>query len=113
MHDKDPSTFKLARVGLGCFGVVSEVTLQCVPVHKLVEKTFVASIREVKRQHSRQVVGIILRHKSGFQRLSPIIFRATSEQSIAIFNLVNLYFTGGSRRIGTCGTCGSHLQIVL
>lgn len=54
--DSDPSTFKLARVGLGCFGVVSEVTLQCVPAHKLVEKTFVASAKEVKRQHSRQVV---------------------------------------------------------
>jgi len=50
--DQDPELFKLARVGLGCLGVVAEVTLQCVPRHRLVERTFVATPAEVHRQHA-------------------------------------------------------------
>lgn len=48
---ENPELFKLAKVGLGCLGVVTEVTLQCVPAHKLVEKTFVTNVREVKKHH--------------------------------------------------------------
>ena len=33
----------MARVGLGCLGVVSEVTLQCVPAHHLLEHTYVST----------------------------------------------------------------------
>ena len=43
--DRDPELFRLARVGLGALGVVADVTLQCVPVHRLVEHTFVASAK--------------------------------------------------------------------
>ena len=43
----------MARVGLGCLGVATELTLQCVPSHTLVEKTFVATAREVQRNHAR------------------------------------------------------------
>lgn len=39
--DEHPELFKLARVGLGCLGVVAEVTLQCVKRHELVERTYV------------------------------------------------------------------------
>ncbi|GMH33834.1 hypothetical protein BSKO_01668 [Bryopsis sp. KO-2023] len=52
-HDSDPSLFNLVRVGLGCFGVVSEATLQCVPAHKLLEKTFVSTVKEVKKRHTK------------------------------------------------------------
>lgn len=45
--DKDPELFKMARVGLGCLGVVTELTLQAVPAQKLKEKTFVATAKEV------------------------------------------------------------------
>jgi L-galactono-1,4-lactone dehydrogenase len=34
-------------------GVVTEVTLQCVPAHKLVERTFVTSVKDVKRNHTK------------------------------------------------------------
>ena len=43
--DKDPELFRLARVGLGALGIVTDVTLQCVPVHRLLEHTFVASVK--------------------------------------------------------------------
>lgn len=52
-NDSDPSLFNLVRVGMGCFGVVSEVTLQCVPAHKLIEKTFMSTTKEVKKNHTK------------------------------------------------------------
>lgn len=51
--DPDPTLFYLARVGLGCFGVVTEVTLQCVPEHKLVERSFMSTLHEVKKNHAK------------------------------------------------------------
>ena len=33
--DRDPETFRAARVGLGCLGVIAEVTLRCVPAFTL------------------------------------------------------------------------------
>jgi hypothetical protein len=52
--EKDPELFRLARVGLGALGVVSELTLQCVPAHQLLEHTFVASRRVRRGQAGRQ-----------------------------------------------------------
>lgn len=49
--DDDPSLFQLARASLGMLGVVAELTLQCVPAHKLVERTFVLSRAEVMGRH--------------------------------------------------------------
>jgi L-galactono-1,4-lactone dehydrogenase len=46
----DGEMFDLAKVGLGCLGVVSEVTMQCVPAHNLVEHTYVLSRAEAKSQ---------------------------------------------------------------
>lgn len=51
--DPDPSLFYLTRVGLGCFGVVTEVTLQCIDENKLVEKTFVSNLKDVKKNHAK------------------------------------------------------------
>jgi L-galactono-1,4-lactone dehydrogenase len=36
--------FEFARVGLGALGVVAEVTLQCVPAHRLHERTWVSTM---------------------------------------------------------------------
>lgn len=44
--------FRLAKVGLGCLGVVIEVTLQCVPAHELLEHTFVVTSDELRRRHA-------------------------------------------------------------
>lgn len=43
--------FYLARCGLGALGVVAEVELQCVPAHKLLEKTTVTNMKQVKKNH--------------------------------------------------------------
>ena len=52
-NEKNPTLFKLARVGLGCLGIVTELTLSCVPVHKLHEYTYVVhSIDEVRKNHT-------------------------------------------------------------
>lgn len=45
--------FRMARVGLGCLGAVTELTLQCVPAHRLEERTFAATTAEVKKNHVR------------------------------------------------------------
>jgi hypothetical protein len=50
--DKQPELFSLAKVALGSLGVVAEVTLQCVPAHRLVERTWVAT-RQVQQHVPR------------------------------------------------------------
>ncbi|KAI5067459.1 hypothetical protein GOP47_0017987 [Adiantum capillus-veneris] len=49
--EKDSDLFYLARCSLGMLGVVAEVTLQCVPVQKLLEHTFVTTKKEVRKRH--------------------------------------------------------------
>lgn len=49
----EPELFSLAKVGLGSLGVVTQLTLQCVPAHKLVENTFTTSVSEVKKNHAK------------------------------------------------------------
>ena len=44
-REDDPRLFRLARVGLGALGVVSEVTLQLGPSHQLLEHTYVTSAK--------------------------------------------------------------------
>ncbi len=44
-RDENPELFKLARVGLGALGIVSEVTLQLGAAHQLLEHTFVMSAK--------------------------------------------------------------------
>ena len=53
LDDDDPSLFKLARTSLGLLGIVAEVTLQCIPAHRLEEKTFVVSREEVRQHHRK------------------------------------------------------------
>ena len=42
---EQPELFRMARVGLGALGVVTQLTLQCVPAHRLVERTYVTDIQ--------------------------------------------------------------------
>jgi len=49
---EDGEEFHLAKLGLGCLGVVSTVTLQCVPMHKLREETRVVSRAEIRQHHA-------------------------------------------------------------
>jgi len=58
-REDDGDLFELAKVGLGCLGVVVEITMECVPAHKLVERTFVLSRKEAKEQ----VDALLKRHK--------------------------------------------------
>lgn len=46
----DGEMFHLAKVGLGCLGVVTEVTMKCIPSHNLLEHTYVLSRAEAKAQ---------------------------------------------------------------
>lgn len=50
-EDIDPSLFQLARTSLGMLGIVTELTIQCVPAHKLIERTFVLPRQQVAEQH--------------------------------------------------------------
>ncbi len=52
---ESPDLFRLARVGLGALGAVSQLTLQCVPAHRLMETSFVATRAEVQRNHKKCV----------------------------------------------------------
>jgi L-galactono-1,4-lactone dehydrogenase len=42
--------FELAKVAVGCLGVVVEVTMQCIPAHNLLEHTFVLTRQQAKEQ---------------------------------------------------------------
>ena len=55
----DGSLFELAKVGLGCLGVVVQVTMKCVPAHELVEHTYCLS-----RQQAMDQIDVLLKqHK--------------------------------------------------
>ena len=42
--------FHMVKVGLGCLGIVVEVTMKCIPSHNLVEHTFCLSRQEAQKQ---------------------------------------------------------------
>jgi len=45
--------FRFARVGLGALGVVSEVTLTCIPRYALHERTYVTNPKDLRENHAR------------------------------------------------------------
>lgn len=51
LSPEDGELFYLARCSLGSLGVVAEVELQCVQAHKLLEKTTITNMKQVKRNH--------------------------------------------------------------
>ena len=50
LTEADGEKFQLAKVGLGCLGVVSEVTMKCIPAHNLLEHTYVLTRAQAKEQ---------------------------------------------------------------
>jgi L-galactono-1,4-lactone dehydrogenase len=48
--EENGTLFELAKVAVGCLGVVVEVTMQCIPAHNLLEHTFVLTRRQAKEQ---------------------------------------------------------------
>lgn len=57
-HATNP-LFDLAKVGLGSLGIVTEVTLKCIPAHNLVEHTFLLT----RKQARDQINSLLKRHK--------------------------------------------------
>eukprot|EP00899_Mesostigma_viride_P000967 jgi/Mesvir1/10871/Mv14212-RA.1 len=51
--ESNPELFSLAKVGLGALGVVSELTLRCVPAHQLLERTFVTTHSKLRKEHAK------------------------------------------------------------
>lgn len=47
--------FKFAKVGLGSLGVVTEMTLCCIPKMRLVEQTSVVSTSDIQRGHAQRL----------------------------------------------------------
>jgi L-galactono-1,4-lactone dehydrogenase len=47
--------FRMARLGLGALGVVTEVTLRCVPRHQLVEETAVITRADAREGHAERL----------------------------------------------------------
>jgi len=45
--------FRWMRVGVGSLGVVSQVTLQCIPRYTLHEKTYCTTVDELRKNHTR------------------------------------------------------------
>lgn len=45
--------FRMARVGLGSLGIVSEVTLQCVPLYTLHERTYTTTVEQLRKDHAK------------------------------------------------------------
>merc|ERR1719429_85933 len=41
------------RVGMGSLGVVSQVTLQCIPKYTLHERTYCTTVDELRKNHAR------------------------------------------------------------
>ena len=41
----------MARCAVGSLGVATEVTLRCVPAHRLLERTWTATHKEVEKNH--------------------------------------------------------------
>lgn len=48
----DAELFRWARVGIGALGVVSSMTLKCIPQYTLHEKTYCCTVAEVRKQHA-------------------------------------------------------------
>ncbi len=53
--DDDPEAFHLAKVGLGALGVMTEVTMRCVPAHRLIERVEVMTRDELRSGHAERL----------------------------------------------------------
>lgn len=49
--DQNPNLFAFAKVGLGSLGIVTELTLRCIPKHRLREHTYTVSMADIHKDH--------------------------------------------------------------
>ncbi len=54
-QQSNPALFSMAKVGLGALGVVTELTLQCVPKHTLLEHTFTLPLKDIGKDHLQRL----------------------------------------------------------
>jgi L-galactono-1,4-lactone dehydrogenase len=52
---KYPYLFRMAKVGLGCLGVVTELTLKCIPKHTLHENTTIFNKNSIEPMHNQRL----------------------------------------------------------
>lgn len=50
--EEERELFRLARCGLGSLGIVSEMTLKCIPSHRLYETTHTTTALEIRTEHA-------------------------------------------------------------
>lgn len=50
-----PELFSFAKAGLGCLGIVTDMTLQCVDRHQLLEQSYVTDAASLSRGHARRL----------------------------------------------------------
>lgn len=48
-RESNPRLFDFAKCGLGMLGIVTELTLQCMPIPTLLEQKFIASHSDIER----------------------------------------------------------------
>lgn len=53
--EMDPWIFKWAKVGLGCLGIVTELTLKVIPSMNLTEKTYSCNYNDLKTNHTSRL----------------------------------------------------------
>ena len=70
-RDKCPDLFNMTRVGLGALGIVSEVTLQLVPAHHLLEHTFIMSSKVRTRRPCSSCAARLLCWRQALWQTSP------------------------------------------
>ncbi len=51
----NPALFRMAKVGLGSLGVVTELTLQCIPSHHLRERMYTTTIDKIHQKHKQRL----------------------------------------------------------
>lgn len=50
LTEADGDIFHMMKVGLGCFGILLEITMKCIPAHNLVEHTYILTRQQAKEQ---------------------------------------------------------------
>ena len=52
---ENPEWFQYVKCGLGCFGIVTSITLQCIPSHNLKQQTSVLTRKMVREHHKERL----------------------------------------------------------
>lgn len=80
-NTSNPKLFGMAKVGLGVLGVVTELTLQCVDRHELLEHSFAVSLKDIAKQHYDRL--------SNYRHVRYMWLPYTSEVMVVVSNPVD------------------------